>query len=116
MDFKNFKFISFIEVLIVSLIYPLAKVFLSTSQKLIIFSDVTFITSLILIILGIIYCLYLKGDYDFSLLLLNRVTKKDQNDKAFLQNEKEKREKSFNYPLFIGIIELIISVIVGLLL
>lgn len=116
MKLKNLNFKTLIITLIIFLIYPILKAIFSNNH-LVALSDSMLIIGLISIIIGIFNSAVLHGDYDISSYLAHR--KKFKNDnidfKTYANEQKEKRKDSFNYPLLIGIIFLIISVIVGLI-
>ncbi len=99
--------------LIITLAYPAAKALISERNRLLIFSDSLTYVSLLLVIAGVVYSLYLHGDFDISGFLLKRgvLRKKEegQSFEAYMADRKEKREAAFNYPLFLGILGLAVS-------
>ena len=58
----------------------------------------------ILLIAGVVYSLYLHGDFDISSYVMRRARSNapKQTFEAYKANQKERREASFNYPLFLG--------------
>ena len=113
--FKNIKIRPLLIHLIVTLIYPIVRVILAEDKKLLIFTDSLTITGLVMIIGGVIYALFLHGDFDISGFLMRRGLTKDSEAKptyfAYLYEVYEKREEAFNYPLFIGIVYILVSFI-----
>lgn len=109
--FKGFKVSSFISNLIIAYVYPIIKTAIS-SNKLLIFSDTSFVISLVFIGFGVLNNLYLHGDFDITSFIAKRSFTKDKESyDEYKHNMKEKRENSFNYPLFVGFIQLILSLI-----
>ena len=137
--FKSFELKHFITTSIIAFAYPIIKTCIS-NNKLLVFSDTSFIISLIFVAIGILNMSVLNGDYDlqgfiaqrsfgknnnlnFSNKDLANATVKGNNSKGVLEknnfmtfeqyrNIKENERKDrFNYPLFTGIIILIVSLI-----
>lgn len=113
--FKNINIRVLISHLIVTLAYPAVKAYVSESSRLLVFTDAVTIIAYILIIGGIVYSLYLHGDFDISGFFLKRGAKSDENKNfdAYMTDRKEKREAAFNYPLFLGIVYLIAAVVIS---
>ena len=103
--------------LLVTLAYPVARALISERTKLLIFTDSLTVTGGVLIIAGIVYNLYLHGDFDISAFLLRRgaARKKEepQSYETVRQDRKEKREAAFNYPLFLGLLYVAVSLILA---
>ena len=119
--FKRFKNITvdiLIPYLIITLAYPLYKVISSEKMKLQVLSDVLFIFGLILCLLGVVFTLYLKGDFDITSFVFRKGTDRNMNKtfSAFAEDSKEKRENSFNYPLFLGTLYILVSVFIAYVL
>ena len=72
MKFKNIKLSSVVTISILMLSFPLYKALSSEGNKLLIFLDALTITSLVMILLGVLYYNYLKGDFDASRYVLFR--------------------------------------------
>ena len=112
MKFKNIKIRELITALLVSFLYPVARA-VTSKNPLVAFSDSTFIIGLLGILFGVFTASVLHGDYDLTSYLAHR--KKLQNNEidfaTYEAEQKEKRKDSFNYPLFIGILFLILSFI-----
>ena len=109
--FKGFKISNFISTLIIGLFYPIIKTAIS-NNKLLVFSDTTFIISLFFLVFGVLNNLFLHGDFDITTYITKKVFVKDKEPyDVFKENMKEKREDSFNYPLFVGILLFVISII-----
>ena len=110
MKFKNFKLINAITVSSFMLCYPLLKALTSDGNKLVIFLDALTIISLTMMIAGVFYFLYLKGDFDMSNYFIRRPVSKDNlTYEEYHQKRENKRKDSFNYPLFLGIFYLVVS-------
>lgn len=108
MRFKHFRLRPFWVHLIVTLIYPVFKAFTAEKNGLLVFTDAITVTGLVIIVGGIIYGLYLHGDFDISGFLMKRGMQKEpkQTFNAYLFDVYEKREEAFNYPLFLGLLYL----------
>lgn len=137
MKFKNIKVKNLIVSVLVSFVYPITKSIIS-NNRLLVFSDTCLIIGLISLVIGLMNSLYLHGDFDItnyiahtlvtregnnlaSFLtrknnLLGTATKSEREDLVlFVENQKNKRKDSFNYPLFCSILLLIMSYITSLL-
>ena len=101
--------------LTVSFIYPVAKAAISDYNRLLIFTDSLTIVALLLLIGGIVYSFYLRGDFDISGYLMKRGMQRGplQSFQNYLAGREEKREESFNYPLFLGIAYLVAALILS---
>ena len=116
MKFRNLKIKDLIPNLIVSLAYPLIRIFRVPANRLLAFTDALTIISLILLVLGIINYLHMKGDFDraqymFSLRPLwvfSRRAPKPYDE--FAKDKAVDHANEFNYPLFLGLIYLVISI------
>ena len=107
--------------LIVTLLYPVFRAVIAETDKALIFIDSLTIVALVLVIGGVIYALFLHGDFDISGYLLKRGLarprrgfdaereEKPNNYFTYLANVYEKREEAFNYPLWLGIFYLLVS-------
>ena len=123
---KNIKPKPLIAHLIVTLAYPAVKAFTAADRKLLTFTNAVTIVGLILLVVGVIYSMNLHGDFDISRYYLQRGLRSfrfyaprqketldtNQNPAEFLNDLKEKRADAFNYPLFLGILYVIVSVVV----
>lgn len=123
---KRIKLRPLIIHLIISLVYPMIRALIATDNRLMVFLDIVTIVGLILVIIGILYSMNLHGDFDISRYYLQRGlrsfklfapsrndgTKQKQNPAEFLKECKEKRTDAFNYPLFLGIVYVLISVVI----
>ena len=98
---------------IITLGYPAARAFIAERNKLQLFTDAMTIIAMAMIIGGIVYALALRGDFDISAFVMRRGMKRDdtQNFQKYKDDRNKKREASFNYPLFLGILYLIISAV-----
>ena len=113
--FKNIKPRLLFTHLLVTLAYPAARALTAERGGLLLFTDAMTITGLVLIICGVVYALYLRGDFDITAFELRRGAGEEgqKNYKAYLADAKEKREEAFNYPLFLGIIYLLVSGVIA---
>ena len=77
---------------------------MASSQRLLIFTDCLTIVAAILLIAGVVYSLYLHGDFDISSYVMRRArgNAPKQTFETYKANQRERREASFNYPLFLG--------------
>lgn len=113
--FKNIKPQRLLTHVIVTLLYPLARAIMASSQRLLIFTDCLTIIAAVLLIAGIVYSFYLHGDFDISSFVMRRARSNapKQTFEAYKANQKERREASFNYPLFLGIVYIAVSLIIA---
>ena len=112
---KNINLLVLLSHLLITLAYPAVKAYTSESSRLLVFTDAITIIAYILLIGGIVYSLYLHGDFDISSFFLKRGVKKDdkQSYEAYMADRKEKREAAFNYPLFLGIVYILIAIVIS---
>ena len=115
--FKNLKWKTLLIYVFVTMIYPVAKALIS-DKKLLVFCDVLAIIGAILLGAGVIYSLILHGDFDLASFsfLRGRYANLAPSYETYLKDRKEKREDAFNYPLFLGIVYLVISAFIGYVL
>lgn len=114
MNFKNIKLKNLLVNLLITLIYPIVKLFIS-NNKIIAFSDSCFILGVLLSIVGTVNLLVIHGDLDITGFILQRSLNKNTHDyQTFKKDQDNKRKDSFNYPLLCGIILIIISYITSL--
>ena len=113
--FKNIKPGVIIAHLIITLAYPAIRAFTAEGSKLLLFTDALTIIGALLIVIGIFYGLALHGDFDRVGYTFMRGVKSSavKDYSAFQADSKERREESFNYPLFLGIVYIVVSVIIG---
>ena len=113
--FQNLKPQMLLTHVIVTLLYPLARTIMVSSQRLLIFTDCLTIVAAVLLIAGIVYSFYLHGDFDISSFVMRRARSNapKQTFEAYKANQKERREASFNYPLFLGIVYIAVSLIIA---
>ena len=111
--FKNIRISTLLIHLVVTLAYPAVKAFLTPGHRLQVFLDVTTIVALLLVIVGVIYAAYIHGDFDISGFFIRRGAKmEEKNFAAFEADMKEKREAVFNYPLFLGLVYLVVVIVI----
>ena len=110
--FKNIKIRVFIVHLVITLFYPVAKALISEYNRLLIFSDSLTIIGLLLIALGIGYTFVLHGDFDRTGFVFMRgmKSKEPKTYREYTDDAESKREDAFNYPLFLGILFILVSV------
>lgn len=115
--FRNIKPRVLIVQLIITLLYPISKTVISAYNRLLIFTDTLTIIAALLLIAGVLYALYLHGDFDISSFLFRRGIQRDQarrqSFETFKANRREERENSFNYPLFLGLVYVIVALVLA---
>ncbi len=106
LKFKNIRLRPLISHLVVTLLYPAVRAAIAENNRLLLFTDAITITGLVMIAGGVIYALFLHGDFDISGYLMKGGIQKEQNKpfRAYLFEVYEKREGAFNYPLFLGLV------------
>ena len=116
--FHNIKPRLLITQLIVTLIYPVAKAAISEYNRLLIFTDSLTIIAAVLLIAGVVYSLYLHGDFDISGFVLKRGMRSEEKKPfgAYMDDKKREREESFNYPLFLAALYFAVSIIIAYLI
>lgn len=116
--FGSFKCIKLRTMLIavpVTLAYPIIKAIISKTNRLMVFSDTLFITSLVLLLLGVLFTFSRFGDFDITRYVFRRGI--DKNTKSYDEYKKDReyqRSETFNYPLFFGLIYLLTAGIIAL--
>lgn len=113
--FQNIKPRVLITHILMTLLYPLARTLMASSQRLLVFTDALTVIAALLLIAGVVYALFLHGDFDISSFVMRRGMKNapKQTFEAFMANQKERREDSFNYPLFLGIVYIAAALIIA---
>ena len=101
--------------IIVTLGYPAVKAFISKSKNLLIFTDALAIVAIVLLIGGILYAMVLHGDFDISGFVFKRGQREEvkQSFAEYMNEIKERRKESFNYPLFLSIVYLMIAALIA---
>ena len=109
--FKNIKIKTLLIHLIITLAYPAARALTAAQNKLGLFTDALTIIGGLLIVIGIFYNFYLHGDFDRTAYVITRCASGTvQKPYAEYQKDKNKdREESFNYPLYLGILYILVS-------
>lgn len=116
--FGSFKCIKLRTILItvpVTLAYPIIKAIISKTNRLMVFSDTLLITSLVLLLLGVLFTFSRFGDFDITRYVFRRGV--DKNTKSYDEYKKDReyqRSETFNYPLFFGLIYLLTAGIIAL--
>ena len=97
---------------LISMLYPLLRFFMK-GMNMVAFSDSCLIMAALFLLWGIVYSLVLHGDFDITAYIAKRSILKQRNESftEYLQEQKEKREDKFNYPLYNGLILLLIALI-----
>ena len=113
--FKNINPRVLMTHIIITLGYPAARAFIAERNKLQLFTDAMTIIAMVMIIGGIVYALVLRGDFDISAFVMRRGMKRDdmQNFQKYKDDRIKKRKAAFNYPLFLGILYLIVSAVIA---
>ena len=111
--------------LVIALAYPVFRAFRAENNKLLAFTDALTIMSLVLLIVGVLYSMVLHGFFDVSNYFIQRGVRSfrfgrhrkelDQGKsiEEFLRDAREKREDAFNYPLLVGILGILASIILA---
>lgn len=124
---KNIKPGTLLTHVIISLAYPAVRAFTVERNGLMTFTNALTIIGLIMLIIGIVYSMNLHGDFDLSRYYLQRGVRsfrlfaprrvegfnQNQDPSDFLRSCKEKRANAFNYPLFLGILYVLVSVVIA---
>lgn len=114
--FKNIKVPTLAAHFLITLGYPVMKGLTAEGKGLLVFTDVLTIMAGLLLIVGIFYALYQKGDFDRSAYRLQQGVRRGetpQSMESFLEDRQEKRENSFNYPLFVGLVYVVVALILA---
>ena len=113
--FNGFKLKNYLLNLLICLMYPIIKSMLS-NDKILVFSDTSFIMALVFILGGIVNIFVRSGDFDITAYVASRSFSKNKNKTfdAYKADKQKEREDSFNYLLFVGISVLIISIIASI--
>ncbi len=101
--------------LLVTLAYPAARALRAPQgSRLLVFTDTLTVIALVLLVCGIVYALVLRGDLDISEYIFSRgLSRNGKSYAAWKADKKEEREEAFNYPLFLGIVYLIVSAVIA---
>ena len=104
------KILQFVPYLATSLLYPLYAYF-SSGRSLLKLMDAMTITGLVFIVLGIIYSMVRRGDFDITEYMARRSVRKGNVKpfQAFKEDKKEERKDSLNYPFWTGLALLAVS-------
>ena len=104
------KILQFVPYLATSLLYPLYAYF-SSGRSLLKLMDAMTITGLVFIVLGIIYSMVRRGDFDITEYMARRSVRKGNVKpfKTFKEDKKEERKDSLNYPFWTGLALLAVS-------
>ena len=113
--FKNIKLTVLITHLIVTLAYPVVRSARAAGNRLQLFCDALTIISFILIAVGVMYSFVLHGDFDRIKYVFGRGLSRGivKPYDVYEQQEQKSREDAFNYPLWLGILYLIVSAIIA---
>ncbi len=114
---KKIKPAVLISHIIISLAYPIFRSVTADCQKLLVFTDTLTIIAGVLAIGGILYGLYLHGDFDISGYVFRRGMKNSSNENfaAYKENQKEQHAASFNYPLFLSVLYFLLCIFLAYL-
>ena len=114
MNFRNFKLSGFLPNFIIAMAYPAVRALSSEASRLLHLVNAMTVIGLVMIILGVLYNLVLKGDFDITRFIADRAMKHTQKGyKAYKEDREDEREGSFNYPLFVGIILIAASIVLS---
>jgi len=102
---------------VITLAYPAVKAGISAYNRLLIFTDALTIVAAVLLIGGVLYALYLRGDFDVTSFVMKRGLRgkreEGQSYQAYKDDRKAEREEAFNYPLFLGVVYLAAALILA---
>lgn len=113
MKLKNIKIKNLLIDLFIIMLYPIVKAIVS-NKHLLVFSDTCVIFGLVLLIIGVINSFFLHGDLDITGFIASRALKNNVTYEEYMTDQEEKRKDSFNYPLFISFILLILGYLTAL--
>ncbi len=112
MNFKNFRISHFLPNFIISILYPVARYFTAEEKNMVAALDALTIIGMMGILIGIINNLYLHGDFDITRYFLSqKLNNQRVSFSKYIADERAKEKDSFNYPLFVGILLVVISLI-----
>ena len=114
-SFKNTKPKPLLISVFITLLYPTLRAISAPINRLQLFTDAVTYTSLGLMFFGIFYSMVLHGDHDIGAFTVSKLSKKadKQSFKAFMENQREKRADAFNYPLFLGVVYFLVSIVIA---
>lgn len=113
-SFKNIKLRTMLIVVPVTLAYPVIRAIISKANRLTVFSDALFITSILLIFLGVLFTFTRFGDFDITRYIFHRGVNKEAKPFGEYKKDREDfRDETFNYPLFFGLTYLSLSAFIS---
>ena len=116
-SFKSINIITLLVTIVLTIAYPVAKALISSANRLMIFSDTLLIISLILIAVGILFTFARYGDFDITGYIFHRgISKNAKSYENYKKDLEANRRETFNYPLLLGLIYLIISLTISFVL
>jgi len=102
--------------LLITLAYPALRALKAPpGQRLLLFTDSLTVIGLVLVVCGVVYALILRGDFDRAGFVFGRGLRGGggKSYRAYAADRKEEREDAFNYPLFLGIVYLIVCAVIA---
>ncbi len=115
-NFKSIRLRTMVIVVPLTLAYPVGKALISSSNRVMIFSDTLLIISLVLIAIGVLFTFTRHGDFDISRYVFRRgVDKNAKPFDAYRKDLEDRRSETFNYPLFFGLVYLAASILIAFL-
>jgi len=112
MKIKNFRWQNFLVVSLYVLTYPALKAFTSGGNRLLVFLDVLTIVSTVMVLIGVLNHLYLKGDFDATrYIFVRKMSGKEIDYDRYIKEKQEQKKDRFNYPLFTGLFYLVLAYI-----
>ena len=96
--------------LITAMLYPVYA-YVSSGKSLLKLIDAMTITGLVFIVIGIVYSMVRRGDFDITEYMARRSVRKGNVKpfEAFKEDKKEERKDSLNYPFWTGLLLLAVS-------
>jgi hypothetical protein len=107
---RNVKIQHLAAYLITALLYP-AYAYFSSERSLLKLIDAMTVTGLVFIVIGIVYSMVRRGDFDITEYMARRSVRKGNVKpfQAFKEDKKEERKDSMNYPFWTGVLLLAVS-------
>lgn len=116
MKIKNFRWQNFLVVSLYVITYPALKAFTSGGNRLLVFLDVLTIVSMVMVLIGVLNHLYLKGDFDATrYIFVRKRSGKEIDYDRYIKEKREQKKDRFNYPLFTGLFYLALSYVISLI-
>ena len=108
----------FLTYVVISLVIPVIRMVIADHGKLQVFTNTLTIIGLVLIIAGLFYGMDTRGEYDLHgwsrwTIYLRKNKDGTQRVQEFKDAMTERKNAYFNYPLFLGVLYLIVSGVIA---